>query len=184
MGVQVGVQCAIFSLVARRHCVFVDAEAAIRASHKNGRHVSVNGVIQIAQNIAIDEKEIQFEFIRASGPGGQNVNKVSTAVQLRFDVAHSVALPDDIRQRLIQLAGKRMTGEGVLVIEAQRFRSQAQNRQDAIDRLCELVRRAAQQPKRRKKTRPTRASKLRRLDAKHRRGEVKRLRASVRSSDE
>ena len=114
-------------------------------------------MIQVTPAIAIDEGEIQEEFIRASGPGGQNVNKVATAVQLRFDVAHSPSLPDDVRQRLVRLAGRRMTEEGVLIIEARRFRTQARNRQDAVDRLVALIRKAAEKPISRRKTSPTAA---------------------------
>ncbi|OFZ92991.1 MAG: peptide chain release factor I, partial [Betaproteobacteria bacterium RIFCSPLOWO2_02_FULL_62_79] len=112
----------------------------------------------------------------ASGPGGQNVNKVATAVQLRFDVRRSATLPAAVRTRLITLAGNRMTTDGVLVITAQRFRTQSRNRADALARLVELVRAAARPAKMRQPTRPTRASRLRRLEAKRRRGEVKRAR--------
>lgn len=136
-------------------------------------------MIKITSAIAIDENEIQLEFVRASGPGGQNVDKVSTAVQLRFDVCHSPSLPDDVRARLTHLAGRRMTKDGVLIIEARQFRSQERNRRDAVDRLIELIRKAAKKPKIRRKTRPTRASKRRRLEAKRRRSEKKRLRRSV-----
>ena len=136
-------------------------------------------MIQITPTIAIDEKEIQQEFIRASGPGGQNVNKVSTAVQLRFDVGNSTSLPDDVRERLIRLAGRRITEDGILIIDARRFRAQERNRQDAINRLVELIRKASEKPKPRRKTSPTLASKRRRLDTKHRRGETKRTRRSV-----
>ncbi len=141
-------------------------------------------MIQITPAIAIDEGEIQEEFIRASGPGGQNVNKVATAVQLRFDVAHSPSLPDDVRQRLARLAGRRMTEEGVLIIEARRFRTQARNRQDAVDRLVALIRKAAEKPRPRRKTSPTPASKRQRLEDKHRRGEIKRLRRSIQSDED
>jgi len=133
-------------------------------------------MIQITPAIEIDEGEIQFEFIRASGPGGQKVNKVATAVQLRFDAASSPSLPDEVRQRLIRLAGKRMTEDGVLVIHARRFRSQDRNRQDAIDRLIALIRKASVQPKSRLKTKPTTASKERRLEVKRRRSKTKHIR--------
>jgi ribosome-associated protein len=133
-------------------------------------------MIRVADTIPIDEKEIHQQFIRASGPGGQNVNKVSTAVQLRFDGARSNSLPEDVRERLTRLAGKRMTQEGYLIIDARRFRTQEQNRQDAVARLVGLIRQAAQSPKIRKRTKPTLASKERRLESKHRRAKVKHLR--------
>ena len=126
--------------------------------------------------IAINENEIQLDFIRASGPGGQHVNKAATAVQLHFDVANSPSLPDDVRQRLIRLAGNRISEDGVLVINARRFRSQERNRQDAVDRLVELIQKAAEAPKQRRKTKPSTGSKKRRLEAKRRRGQTKRLR--------
>ena len=136
-------------------------------------------MIHITRSISIDEREIQEEFIRASGPGGQNINKVATAVQLRFNVVNSPSLPDDVRERLIQLAGRRMTDKGILIIEARRFRTQERNRKDAIDRLVELVRKAAEKPKLRRKTRPTPASRRRRLNTKRRQGETKRIRGPV-----
>jgi ribosome-associated protein len=140
-------------------------------------------MIRITDSIAIDESEIEQGFIRASGPGGQHVNKAATAVQLRFDVAHSPSLPDPVRKRLSRLAGKRMTGDGVLVIEAKRFRTQERNRQDAVERLVELIRRAAQSPKTRRKTRPSRAAREQRLREKRRRSQIKRSRQSP-SSDQ
>jgi ribosome-associated protein len=133
-------------------------------------------MIQVTRHIAIDEREIEQHFIRASGPGGQNVNKVATAVQIRFDVGRSPSLPDEVRQRLIVLAGSRVTKDQILVIDARRFRTQERNRQDAIERLVALIRAAAARPKPRHKTRPTHASKQRRLQAKRERGEAKRRR--------
>lgn len=139
--------------------------------------------IPITQAISIDESEIQEEFLRGSGPGGQNVNKVSTGVQLRFDVRGSPSLPEDVRQRLERLAGKRLTTEGVLVIEAKEHRTQQQNREEALVRLLELIRRAAERPKVRRKTQPTLASKQHRIETKRRRSEIKRSRR-WRSGDE
>lgn len=133
-------------------------------------------MIRVNAQIELDEREIQEAFVRASGPGGQNVNKVSTAVQLRFDVVHSPSLPDPVRARLIALAGRRLTQDGVLVIEADRYRSQRRNRDDALERLIELIREACEVEKPRHPTRPTLASKKRRLDSKLRRGETKKLR--------
>ncbi len=138
------------------------------------------GMIRVTDDILIPEAELSFSFVRAAGPGGQNVNKVSTAVQLRFDATASPSLPGDVRERLIDLAGNRITGEGVLVIEAQRFRSQHRNREDAVDRLVRLIRRATHKPKKRRKTRPTRASVERRLESKQHRSRLKNSRRSPR----
>ncbi len=136
-------------------------------------------MIRITPALALDDNEIHLDFVRSSGPGGQNVNKVATAVQLRFDVRHSPSLPDAIRQRLIRLAGKQMTDEGVLIINAHQYRTQDRNRQDALDRLIALIRRASVEQRPRRKTKPTQTSKLRRLERKRRHGEVKRLRRSA-----
>lgn len=136
-------------------------------------------MIRITRTLAIPDSEIQEQFIRASGPGGQNVNKVSSAVQLRFDVAHSPSLSEEIRARLIVLAGRRISQDGVLTIEAQRFRTQGRNRDDARVRLAELIRSATEVPELRRATRPTRASQRRRLDSKQKRGDTKKQRRSV-----
>ena len=135
-------------------------------------------MIRVTDRIAIDESEIAETFVRSSGPGGQNVNKLSTAVQLRFDVRHSPSLPDDVRMRLERLAGKRLTRDGVLVLIAQSHRTQERNRADALDRLAELIRAAAVRPVPRRATKPTKAARRRRVDEKKRRGSIKALRGS------
>jgi ribosome-associated protein len=133
-------------------------------------------IIQITKDISIREGELEYSSTRASGPGGQHVNRAATAVQIRFDVEHSPSLPEDVRERLVRLAGSRMTQEGELIVESQRFRSQYRNRQDALQRLIELIRKAAKRPRRRRPTKPTRASKERRLRQKRHRSRIKKLR--------
>lgn len=134
------------------------------------------GEIRINSRISLDEREVSFSFIRASGPGGQNVNKVASAVQLRFDVRHSPSLPEAVRQRLERLAGRRLSQDGVLVLTAQQHRSQERNREDALARLAALIREAAVAPKARRPTKPTLGSKQRRLESKSKRSGVKGLR--------
>ena len=133
-------------------------------------------MIRITTHLAIDEGEIKEAFVRSSGPGGQNVNKVATAVQLRFDVVHSPSLPEDVKERLIRLGGRRINENGELVIEAKRFRTQERNRLNARERLINLVLRSAQNPKKRRKTRPTAASVERRIKGKRSHGKTKKLR--------
>lgn len=140
-------------------------------------------MIRITHRLAIDEREIEESFIRASGPGGQNVNKLATAVQLRFDVRRSPTLPQDVRARLEALAGKRLSKDGVLIITAQRHRTQERNRGEALDRLVELVRRAAVPPVPRRPTKPTAGSRRRRLEAKGHRSTIKKMRGSKPSID-
>jgi ribosome-associated protein len=140
-------------------------------------------MIHVTAHITIDEREIEESFVRASGPGGQNVNKLSTAVQLRFDVRHSASLPHDVRARLERLAGSRLTNDGVLVIIAQRHRTQARNRDDALERLVGMIRQAAIAPLKRRPTKPTRASRERRIEGKKRRAGIKHMRRAKPSFD-
>jgi ribosome-associated protein len=136
-------------------------------------------MIRITQDITLREAELKLDFVRSSGPGGQNVNKVSTAVQLRFDALRSSSLPEEVRRRLIRIAGKRVNKEGVLLIDARRFRTQERNRQDAVERLIQWIRRAAEKPKKRIKTKPSAGSRERRLEGKRQRSETKRLRRAL-----
>jgi ribosome-associated protein len=141
-------------------------------------------MIRLNRGIVIDERELEFDFIRSSGPGGQNVNKVSTAVRLRFDARGSSSLPEDMRARLIRLAGRRFGDDGFLTIHARTGRTQESNRRDALERLVELLERAAVRPTPRRATKPTLASRKRRLDTKRRRGETKQARRPRESGDD
>ena len=133
-------------------------------------------MIEISHGLSKNEKEFHYDFIRASGPGGQNVNKVSTAVQLRFDIKNSSSLPSDIRERLLKISGKRLTSEGIMIIASQRFRSQEQNRKDAVNKLIEIIRKASAKPKKRKKSSPSTTSIKNRIISKKQRGSIKSLR--------
>jgi ribosome-associated protein len=136
-------------------------------------------MISVNRSIQIPEREVQLRFIRAAGPGGQNVNKVASAVELRFDVRHSLALPEEVRQRLMRQSGKKLNSAGVLIIQARRYRSQDRNRQDALERLVRLVRQAAVKPRARRPTRPSRASRECRLEIKRHRSRAKQRRSRV-----
>jgi ribosome-associated protein len=140
-------------------------------------------MLHVTDTIAIDDSELEERFVRASGPGGQNVNKVASAVELRFDTSRSAALDDEVRERLKRIAGSRMTAEGVILIDARRFRTQAKNREDARERLAALIRSALVRPKRRRKTRPTTASRERRIESKRRRAQTKRGRGRLAGDD-
>jgi ribosome-associated protein len=139
-------------------------------------------MLRISRDIVIDENDFDISFVRASGPGGQNVNKLSTAAQLRYDIARA-NLPPDVHERFVRVAGQRLTKDGVIVIHAQRFRTQERNRQDAIDRLVVMLREASIRPTPRRATRPTYASKQRRLEGKKRRSDIKSRRGSGRFDD-
>jgi ribosome-associated protein len=141
-------------------------------------------MIRVTPLISIAENEITLGFVRSSGPGGQNVNKVSTAVELRFDAANSSSLSDEVRTRLVKIAGNKVTNEGILIIEARRFRTQEKNRADAINRLTELIRKATVKPGKRRKTRPTAQSREKRIKGKKLRGQVKKLRKPLNTSPE
>ena len=133
-------------------------------------------MIEISPKLKLNDEEIELVFIRSPGPGGQNVNKVSSAVQLRFNLQASPSLPEEVKQRLTRLAGRRLTSDGILIIEARQYRSQERNRQASIERLVRLIQQACEPPKPRHKTKPTRAAVLRRLESKRKRGEIKRMR--------
>ena len=141
-------------------------------------------MIRVTDRISLDDREIKEKFVRSSGPGGQNVNKTSTAVELRFDVKSSPSLPERVRSRLMRLAGSRMNADGILVIDARQFRTQEANRKDALVRLATLIRKASEEPRLRKKTRPSAGSKERRIQAKRRRADVKRTRKAPRERTE
>jgi len=140
-------------------------------------------MLRITDTIAIPESELTLSFVRADGPGGQHVNKTATAVQLRFDVARSPSLPEPVRRRLMRLAGRRLSSEGILIIDARSQRSQKQNREEALERLADLVRSAAKPPRRRKPTRPSKASRRRRLESKRQRARLKQSRRAVRDTE-
>lgn len=140
-------------------------------------------IIHINNELSIDEAELEVKFVRSGGPGGQHVNKVATGVQLRFDAGASPSLPDDVRARLVGLAGNRISDDGIVTIEASRFRSQKRNREDALERLVELLRRAAEKPKVRRRTKPTAGARKKRLEDKRHRSTVKEKRRPIHHDD-
>ncbi len=146
--------------------------------------METSNTIRVTDEIVLPMRELEFEFVRSSGPGGQNVNKVATAVQLRFDAASSEALPDEVRARLLKLAGRRATADGVLILLARRFRTQERNRSDAIARLVALIQQAAEKPKPRLRTKPSRAAKRQRVDEKRRQSKKKQSRKPPSPSDD
>ena len=133
-------------------------------------------MIEITNTISLSENELEFSFVRASGPGGQNVNKVATAVQLRFNLPSNKSLPSEVKERLQKLAGKKLNSDGTIIIDARRFRSQERNKQDVINRLVTLIKKSIEKPKPRKKTKPTKAAKLKRLESKRKKGDLKKSR--------
>lgn len=168
---------------------FSPRQGTIRDTRDGGirrRHSAVSllvTMIQITDDVAIDEAELDIKFVRSGGPGGQHVNKVATAVQLRFDASASPALSDDIRKRLAKLAGNRISDDGVITIDASRFRSQKRNREDAVERLIDLIRRATEKPKKRRRTKPSASAVAKRLDEKRRRSAIKDARQPIREPD-
>ena len=140
-------------------------------------------MIEITKNISLNENELIFSFIHSSGPGGQNVNKVATAVQLKFNIIKSDSLPDDVKKRLISRVKKRLSKDLTLTIDARRYRSQGKNKQDAIDRLIKLIKQVAEIPKKRKKTKPTKTATLKRLESKKKRSELKKNRQAIKKND-
>lgn len=140
-------------------------------------------MIEIAKGLFIDEKDLNYKFIRSSGPGGQNINKVSTAVQLKFNIKGNITLSEDIKKRLIGLSGRRVSEDGILLIEAKRYRNQERNRIDALNRLKNLILRSAETPKKRLKATPTKSSKIKRLESKKKRSDIKKSRRKVKDCD-
>jgi len=136
-------------------------------------------MIKITSKISLNENELQFSFVRASGPGGQNVNKVSTVAQLQFDLRNNKSLPSEVKERLQKLVGKKLNNDGTIIIDARRFRSQERNKQDAINRLVALIKKSVEKPKPRKKTKPTKAAKLKRLDSKRKKSNLKKNRTAM-----